>query len=224
LPPSRTVLSNIEKQLLDSQPDVEAILLVGSTAFTKRLFDWDDLDVQVYTRGEPGNESYYEILNDGGRHYLLSAYYSKLGKLPTQAKNVLQQRDVQIIFGREESLRRIFVDRPQRTERLPHELGSFKEHHERYFEILVDVFFILNRYEARGKGNTVKPRLARDALRTLARHYYGFYGVNHTITNRGGWRSALHEVNNLLDERRFENLCQNRKFVRTAINLISQHT
>ena len=88
----------------------------------------------------------------------------------------------------------------------------------------MDAFFILNRYEARGRAYAVKPRLARDALRTIARHFYEFYRVDHPIRDRARWRTVLNDVNQLLRERKFEEICQNRKFVAEAIDLMAQYT
>ena len=194
---------------------------MGSTAFRSEFVDWDDFDVQVYTRAKHARSSYYEILNDSGRHYLLSAYYYQLDPANHPVRDVTKQSDVEILFGREKSLRHIFVDRPRRVEPLRHELTKFGTYYERYFEILVDIFFILNRYEARGKANTVKPRVARDGLRTLSRNFFHFYGVSRSIPNRANWRSLLSEVVRLLDERGFARECQNTEFAETAIELMT---
>lgn len=194
---------------------------MGSTAFKSEFMDWDDFDVRVYTRSKPPHESYYEILNDSGKHYLLSAYYYQLDPANHPIRTVSQQRDVQVLFGDDESLRHVFVDRPRRIEPLPHELRGFDASYERYFEILVDVFFILNRYEAKGKANVTKPRVARDGLRTLSRHFYEFYGVNRSIPKGARWKGPLWEVNRLLDERGFASRCQNTRFVKAAIDLMS---
>jgi hypothetical protein len=214
------VVSAVERRLLDQEGEVEAILLMGSTAFKSEFTDWDDFDVQVYTRSKPTRSSYYEILNDSGRHYLLSVYYYQLDPTNHPVRDVTKQNDVQILFGRKESLRHISVDRPQRVEPLRHELREFDTRYERYFEILVDIFFILNRYEAKGKANATKPRVARDALRTLSRHFFEFYGVSRLIPKRTGWKNLLSEVDDLLYERGFASECQNANFAKTAIELM----
>lgn len=215
-----TVVSSIKRRLLNQKNEIEAILLMGSTAFKSEFRDWDDFDVQVYTRSKPARGSYYEILNDSGRHYLLSVYYFQLDPANHPVRDVAKQKDVQVLFGRKESLRHILVDRPRRIEPLRHELREFDARYERYFEILVDIFFILNRYEAKGKANATKPRVARDALRTLSRHFFEFYGVSRSIPNRTRWKSLLSEVDRLLDERGFANECQNTEFAETAIDLM----
>jgi hypothetical protein len=210
--------------MLESQPDIEAILLVGSTAFTKKLSDWDDFDVQVFTRDQPEDRHYYEIINDGGsRHYLLGAHYFRLDKLHTPLTNVLQQKDVQVLFGKEEALRHLFVERPRRIEPIPHQIQNFKENYENYFMLLVDLFFILKRYEARNRRDATKPRLCRDAMKTIARHYYEFYGVSRPVRDRVRWRTLLAEIIQFLEERRFEDVCRNKDFVRTGIDLMSQY-
>jgi hypothetical protein len=211
----------IKQRLLNPKREIEAILLMGSTAFKSEFKDWDDFDIQVYTRSRPLTASYYEILKDLGKHYLLSAYYFQLDPTKGPIKAVTEQGDVQILFGRKQSLRSIFVERPRRIEPLQHELPRFDTRYERYFEILVDIFFILNRYEALGKANATKPRVARDGLRTLSRHFYEFYGINRSISKGARWRSLLCEVSHLLDERGFASKCQNKKFVEAAIGLMT---
>jgi hypothetical protein len=206
--------------LLNQTRDVEAVLLMGSTAHKPEFMDWDDFDVQVYTRSKPMRDSYYEILNDSGRHHLLSAYYFQLDPANHPVRNVTKQKDVQVLFGSKESLRHIFVDRPRRIEPLRHELREFGTRYERYFEILVDIFFILNRYEAKGKANATKPRVARDGLRTLSRHFFEFYGVNRQIPKQARWRNLMSEVVRLLYERGFAGKCQNAEFAKAAIELM----
>jgi hypothetical protein len=174
--------------------------------------------------GKPNAGLYYEIINDGGRHYLLGAHYFHLDKLQNPPKNVLQQKDVQILYGEEEALRHLFVKRPRRIEPIPHQIQNFKENYENYFMLLVDLFFILKRYEARGRRDATKPRLCRDAMRTVARHYYEFYGVSRPIRDRVRWRTLLAEIIQFLEERKFEDICRDKKFVRTAIDLMSQYT
>lgn len=214
------VISAIKRRLLKQKQEIEAILLMGSTAFKSEFMDWDDFDVRVYTRSKHARGSYYEILNDSRGHYLLSVYYYLLDPNNHPIRDVTRQNDVQILFGRKESLRHIFVDRPRRIEPLRQELPKFDTYYERYFEILVDTFFILNRYEAKGKANATKPRVARGGLRTLSRHFFGFYGVNRSIPKRARWRNLLSEVNSLLDERGFASKCQNAKFAKAAIKLM----
>jgi hypothetical protein len=179
----------------------------------------------VYTRDQPKVRHYYELINDGRRHYLLGAHYFRLDMLQTPPTNVLQQKDVQILFGEEEALRHLFVKRPRRIEPIPHQIQNFKENYENYFMLLVDLFFILKRHEARGRRDATKPRLCRDAMRTIARHYYEFYGVSRQIPDRVRWRSLLAEIIQLLEERKFEDMSHNNKeFVRTAIDLMSRYT
>jgi hypothetical protein len=214
------VVSAIKRRLLNQEGGVEAILLMGSTAFKSEFVDWDDFDVQVYTRSKLRRSSYYEILNDSGRHYLLSVYYYQLDPDNRPMRDVTEQKDVQVLLGRKESLRHIFVDRPRRIEPLPHELPKFDTYYERYFEILVDIYFILSRYEAKGKPNSTKSRVARDGLRTLSRHFFKFYGINRPIPKRVRWRSLMMEVTHLLDERGFADKCKNTEFAETAIQLI----
>jgi len=214
------VIPAITRRLLDQVHDIEAILLMGSTAFRSEFSDWDDFDVQVYTRSKPALSSYYEILKDSGKRYLLSVYYIQLDPTNHPVRDVTKQNDVQILFGRKESLRHIYVDRPPRIEPLRHDLPKFGTYYERYFEILVDIFFILNRYEAKGKPNSTKPRVARDGLRTLARHFFEFYGVSRSIPKRVKWRNLLSEVNDLLERRGFASKCRNANFAKTAILLM----
>jgi hypothetical protein len=215
------VVSTVRRRLLNRTSDVEAIVLMGSTAFKPQFTDWDDFDVRVYTRSKSARSSYYELLTDSGRHYLLSAYYYQLDLSNHPARSVTSQDDVQILFGRKESLRHIFVDRPQRMEPLPHDLPKFVDtHYERYFEILVDIFFILNRCEMRGKTNAIKARIAREGLQLLSRCFFEFYAVKRTIPRRERWRNLMFEVIDLLNEREFANRCQNKEFVRAAIELI----
>lgn len=214
------IISAIRKRLLNQRSDIEAILLMGSTAFKSEFTNWDDFDIRAYTRRKPSRESYYEILNDSGRHYLLSAYYYRFDPSNYPVRTVSEQEDVQVLFGSKESLRHIFIDRPRRIEPLPHELRGFDAHYERAFEVLVDIFFIMNRYEARGKTNATKPRVARDGLRTLSRHFYEFYGINRSIPKGARWKGLLWGVNRLLDERRFPSRCQNAKFAKAALELM----
>jgi hypothetical protein len=124
------VVSAIKRRLLNQKREVEAILLMGSTAFKSEFMDWDDFDVQVYTRSKPARSSYYEVLNDLERHYLLSVYYFQLDPSNHPVRNVTKQNDVQILFGRRESLRHIFVDRPRQVEPLRYELREFDTYYE----------------------------------------------------------------------------------------------
>lgn len=206
--------------MLHSQPYIEAILLIGSTAFKKTFDDWDDFDIQVYTRGKPRHGLYYEIIKDGKRRHLLGIRYFALDETQSPAVSVLQQKDVQVLFGSEESLRHIFVWRPRKIEPVPKKLPRFSDFYEVHFTIMVDLFFILKRYEARGRPNTTKARLCRDGVRTFARHFYEFYGVEHAVGDRTRWRKVLADVARVLDERGFERLCLNREFVREAISLM----
>lgn len=65
------------RKFLPSQ-EVGAVLLVGSTAFMRKLNDWDDFDLQIYTRCKPEWSSHYELLFDSGRRFLVSAYYLQI--------------------------------------------------------------------------------------------------------------------------------------------------
>ena len=206
--------------VLHSQPDTEAILLIGSTAFKKSYEDWDDFDVQVYTRHKPKHELYYEIIRDGKGRHLLGVRYFALERTKNPAVSVLQQKDVQVLFGSEESLRHIFVWRPRKIEPVPKKLPRFNEFYEVYFTIMVDLFFMLKRYEARGRPGATKARLCRDGVRTFARHFYEFYGVESTVGDRTRWRKVLGNVVRLLDERGFVRLCLNKRFVHEAITLL----
>src|SRR5439155_12516712 len=121
------------------------------------------------------------------------------------------------------SLSHLFVKKPRRIEPIPHQIANFKEQYENYFKLVVDIFFILNRYEARGRREATKPRLARDALRTVARHYYEFYGIDHPIRDRETWRKVLSELLQFLEDQKFEDICQNKKFVRDSIGFMSEY-
>ena len=210
------------RTLYDSDYGVLAILLMGSTAFKSRFSDWDDFDLQVYTSRKTPMASYYEIIRDAGKRYLASAYFIRLDPTNNPKRTVLDQADVRILFGSKESLSHIFVDRPRRIEPLPHEYVPFvfASHYETLFNILVDIFFILNRYERRGRRNTIKPRVARDGLRTICRDFYLFYGINRPIPERAQWRTMKQDVVSLLVEKGFAEICRNRKFAEEAIELM----
>lgn len=216
----RQVLAEIKRKLRDRAPAARAIVLMGSTANAHAFKDWDDFDVHVYTRSKPKAESYYEILTSAGRHLLLSAYFYQLDSKREPGRTVMEQDDVEVLFGDGPSLRHIYIQRPRRVEPLPHELPKFTTHAERFFEILVDIFFILNRYEARGRPTSTKARVARDGLRTICQHFYLLYGVHHPISKRMRWRKMMRDVDSLLAERRFADGCQNREFVRAGIELL----
>jgi len=194
--------------------------LVGSAAVKSKLKDWDDFDLQVYTRTKPEWESHYEILNDSGKHHLVSAYYLQLDPTSNPETTAMEQKDVRVLLGTKESLRHIRVDRPRRIEPLPHELKRFEARHEVFFNILVDIFFILNRYEARGRPSATKPRIARDGLRTICRHFHQFYGVEWPISKKEKWKTVLKNTVSLLQKRGYQDECQNREFVRAAISLM----
>ena len=212
----------VREKFLPPSQEVEAVLVVGSTALKSRVEDWDDFDLQIYTQSKPEWESHYEILNVSGRHYLVSAYYIQLDPTSNPEPTVMEQNDVRILLGSYESLRHIRVDRPSRIEPLPHELRRFERHYEVFFNILVDIFFILNRYEAKGRPYATKPRVARDGLRTISRHFYRFYGVNRgqSIPKNARWKGIMWDTVSLLQERGFASICQNGKFAEAAIDLI----
>ena len=210
--------------MLDPRDDIEAIVLIGSTAFSRTLADWDDFDVRVYTSDPPKAWPYYEILDDAGKHYFLSVFYYHLDRLETPIRSALDQKDVQLLYGKERVLRHVFVDRPRRIEPLPHRIQNFKENYENYFMLLVDLFFILKRYEARGRRDATKPRLCRDAIRTIARHYYEFYGISRPIRDRVRWKRLLAEVIQLLEERKFEDMCRNKMLISRSIRLMKEST
>jgi hypothetical protein len=218
------LLSAVKRELLGSAEDVEAILIVGSTAFNSdsQFKDWDDIDAQVYTRAKPSQDSHYGILTDSKRRILFSAYYSQLNPANCPQRCVLEQKDVRILSGKEEALRHIHVDRPRRVEPLPKEIPRFDAHHETLFNILVDIFFILNRYEAKGKPNATKARVARDGLRTIAKHFYRFYGIDKEIPNGVKWRRLLKDVDSLLTERDYTNLCHDKDFASRALSLMAR--
>ena len=119
-----------------------------------------------------------------------------------------------------DSLRHIRVDRPRRIEPLPHELRAFDTHHEVAFNVLVDTYFILNRYEAKGRPNATKPRIAREGLRTICRHFYRFYGIDRPVPRRAPWRKVLRDTISLLQAKGYVNVCRNREFVQAATDLI----
>ena len=213
----------MKRELLDSAEDIEVILIVGSTAFKSdsQFQDWDDIDAQVYTRTKPSQNSHYGILIDSNRRILFSAYYSQLNFTNRPQKSVLEQGDVRVLYGKKDALRHIHVDRPRRIEPLPKEIPRFDTHHETLFNILVDTFFILNRYEAKGKPNATKARVARDGLRTIAKHFYRFYGVGKGIPNGVRWRKLLKDVDSLLTERGYASLCRNKNFASRALSLMA---
>jgi len=219
----RGLFSSVKRELLDSAEDVAAILIVGSTAFKSdsQFKDWDDIDAQVYTRTKPSQNSHYGILVDSKRRVLFSAYYSQLDFNKHPQRSVIEQGDVRVLYGKKEALRHIHVDRPRRIEPLPKEIPRFDTHHETLFNILVDIFFILNRYEARGEPNATKARVARDGLRTIAKHFYRFYGVEKGIPNGIRWRKILRDLNSLLTERGYANLCRNKVFASLALSLMA---
>ena len=211
----------MRQRFLPPRQEVKAVLVVGSTAFKSKVRSWDDFDLQVYTRSRPKWESHYEILNEAGSHFLVSAYYMQLDTTNNPKSTVMEQRDVRIILGSKDSLRHIRVDRPRRIEPLPHNLWRFEAHHEVFFNILVDIFFILNRYEAKGKPNATKPRVARDGLRTICRHFFQLYGVNRPVPERERWRRVMRQTVSLLRERSYAKACQNKEFADAAIDLMS---
>lgn len=183
--------------------------------------NWDDFDLQIYTRSKPEWESHYEILNEAGNHFLVSAYYMQLDPAKNPKPTVMEQKDVRVILGTKESLIHIRVDRPRRIEPLPRDLRHFAEWHEVFFNILVDIFFILNRYEAKGRPNATKPRIARDGLRTICRHFYQFYGIHCPDSSKKPWRTLMQDIVSLLQEKGYAETCLNREFATAAIDLIS---
>ena len=219
------LLSTVKKELLDSVNDAVAKLVVGSTAFKSdsELENWDDIDTQVYTRGKPQQNSHYGILNDSGKHILFSAYFMRFDPDNAPRKCVTEQKDVRVLYGAKEALKHIYVERPRRIEPLPKEIPKFDRYHEVFFNILVDIFFILNRSEAKGKANLTKARVARDGLRTIAKHFYRFYGVEKEIPSRIRWRKLLSDVNSLLADRDYAKLCRNQAFAETAIRLMESY-
>lgn len=215
------VRAAIRKKLLGQAPDVRAIILMGSTANKRSFEEWDDFDVQVYTSSTPRDGSYYEILPSGRRRFLLSAYFYQLDLGQEPRRTVVDQDDVEVLFGDKEALRHIYIRRPRRTEPLPHELPRFDLYCERFFEILVDIFFILNRCEAKNQQSPTKARIARDGLRTISQHFYRYYGVDERVSTKARWRTTMRNVSLLLSERRFVDICQNKEFVRAGINLLN---
>jgi predicted RNA-binding protein associated with RNAse of E/G family len=87
----------------------------------------------------------------------------------------------------------------------------------------VDIYFILKRYENRGHPYATKPRIARDGLRTICRHFYQSYGIEHHIDQRAGPRRLFSDIGSLLFSKGFAKLCENQKFVREGIELISKY-
>lgn len=195
--------------------------MVGSTAFRSRFEDWDDFDLQIYTRSKPEWNSHYEILNDSGKHFLISAYYLQINPTVNPKPAVLDQKDVRVLFGSKESLKHIRVDRPRRIEPLPHTIPHFEAYHEVFFNILVDIFFILNRYEAHGRPFATKPRVARDGLRTICRHFYQFYGINQSISENARSRTLIKEMASILREKGYAESCKNNRFAKVAIDLMA---
>ena len=218
------LVSIVKKELLHSSNDIVAILLVGSTAFKtdSEFKDWDDIDTQVYTRSRPSQNSHYGILNESGRHILFSAYYMQFDPTSRPQKTVIEQKDVRVLYGERKALEHIYVDRPRRIEPLPKEIPKFDSYHEVFFNILVDIFFILNRYEASGRSNSAKARIARDGLRTIAKHFYRFYRIDAGISNGVRWRIMLNGVVTLLARRGYPNLCRNQSFAEAAIRLMAK--
>lgn len=195
--------------------------MVGSTAFKTRLEDWDDFDLQVYTLSKPEWDSHYEILNDSGKRFLVSAYYLQIDPTTNPKPSVLEQRDVRVLFGSKESLEHIRVDRPSRVEPLPRTIPHFETYHEVFFNILVDIFFILRRYEAKGRPFATKPRVAREGLRTICRHFYQLYGLDRPISNHAKSRKLIRETALVLRERGYAESCRNRRFAKAAIDLMA---
>ncbi len=195
--------------------------MVGSTAFKSSFDDWDDFDLQIYTRFRPELDNRYEILLDRGKHYLVSAYYMSTDPSSFPEPSALDQADVRVLVGSEESLQHIRVDRPRRVEPLPREIRRFDSHHEVFFNILVDIFFILNRYEARGRPFATKPRVARDGLRTVCRHFYRFYGVDRQVSTHSQWRRIIRDLALVLKEKRYSETCMNKQFARAAMDLMT---
>ena len=194
---------------------------MGSTANKKALDNWDDFDIRVYTKSKHEAESYYEILVSGNEHFLLSAYFYQLDLKLNPDLTVLEQKDVEVLYGRRENLSHIYVWRPRHVEPLAHDLPKFDIYYERFFEILVDILFILRRYESRGRPNSTKACVARDGLRTICEHFYRFYGVHTTIPKGTRWRTMMNDLGSLLVERNLDDICQNKGFVRAGIELLS---
>lgn len=221
-PLDRRVKKAIADGFLRPRGEIEAALLVGSTAFKRELEDWDDFDLQIYTRSRRllNKHSHYEILNLRDRHHLISAYYMPFDPENSPKRTVEEQDDVSVLLGSSESLRQIRVDRPRRIEPLPRELRAFETRSEVAFNILVDIFFILNRYDAKGRPNATKPRVARDGLRTISRHFYRYYGIDWPIPKRARWRKVMRDTVSLLQAKGYASTCQNSEFARAAIGLI----
>ena len=215
------VIPTIKRQF-DSEYGIRAILLMGSTASKTEFSDWDDFDLQVYTDKRPPPFSHYELLRDSNKRFLVSAYFLQFDPANDLKRTVLEQRDVKILFGSKESLRHIFVDRPRRIASIRPEYIplTFATYYENYFNILVDIFFILNRYERRGKRDATKPRVARDGLRAISSNFHQFYGVNHTIPKGTKWRKMIQDVTSLFVEKRFAEICRNKNFAEAAIELM----
>jgi len=188
------------------------------------LTDWDDLDVQVYTRSRPGPESqrHYEILNDSGRHYLLAEIFFQLRASDHPKTTAAEQKDVQVLFAKPGALERISFSRPRRIDPLPGELPNFGVYYEEYFGLLVDLFFMMKRYEMRGRPNATKPRLVRDAFRTFHRHFYELYGLESSLSKRARWRRTASEIVDLLGQRGFASRCKDAKFVQGAMDLMAE--
>ena len=149
-----------------------------------RNYCFDDFDVVVFTKSVPELGTFYKIFNVSEKIFLISIYFEKLEVIAGRSSNVLSQKGLKILYGKRNLLGKIFIEKPKKIEPLPEVLDNFKERHERYFEILVDCVFILKRYEERKRLYCTKPRLARKAIRTIAKHFFEYFGCTYRFSER----------------------------------------
>lgn len=205
---------------LENRTNVLSILLTGSAAYRRVIHPYDDFDVVVFTKTSPAQDTYYEIVEQGGKTLLLSMYFVQLDGLRPKTPNVLDQRGVEPLFGSKDTLRCIFLEKPRRTEPLPARLPDFGKRRDRYFEIFVDCAFILKRCDRRGSSHRTKPRLARNAIKTISSYFHAYYhsGMG-PVTTRSRWKTVARELACFLSKNDFTRHCGNPKLLKDFLSM-----
>lgn len=200
---------------LENRANVLAVLLTGSAAYRRTIRPYDDFDVVVFTKVPPAQHTYYEIIEQRGKTFLLSIYFARLNDLLPKASSALDQPGVEPLFGRKDTLRCIFLAKPRRTEPLPIRLTDFAKRQDRYLEIFVDCAFILKRSERRRQPQRTKARLARKAMKTIARHFYEHYrSGTGRVTARSRWKTVARELAYFLSKKDSAGRCGNPRFLK----------
>ncbi|MGD0061083.1 MAG: hypothetical protein ABSD58_16845 [Verrucomicrobiia bacterium] len=206
---------------IDWRTNVLGILLTGSTATRRAYQAYDDFDVVVFTKSRCARKTHYRIINSSRKPYLISIYFVHLGNARPKRRNVLHQRDVRVLFGRKQTLRCLLIERPRKIEPEPSRLPNFARWQERYWEIFVDCVFILKRSERRGFQHRTKARLARQAIRTISKHFHARYHRAFAHTKRMAWKSVVRELTQLLSEKQFPVGCRNPQLFKDFQSLAS---